>query len=146
MGKIFPLGLSAQPTPAELPPTATPPSPKSLGRLFRLQVRRSPRQTLKSPAVACILRRTIPTLQAWEYGFTNGANQPRGPASRNMIVRPSAQFLIVGSGRRPFSPHTPRRRRSDFCLLKSSSQKADSLYAQTRKNIKQFQEIFQKIL
>lgn len=116
---------------------ATHSSPMILGRLFWLQDRRSPRQP-------CALRRSMhiaenhphaPGLRAWFYRW--GIRAPSGRSVAIEIVRPPAQFLIVGSGRKPFSPHR-RGTAAAIAAFKShpSFSKANSLYAKTQKNIK----------
>ena len=67
---------------------------------------------------------------------------PSGRSVAIQIVRTPAQCFIVGeAAERPVLPPV-RRCRNVCCLLKSSFQKADSLYAVPLKNINLFQNIF----
>lgn len=68
---------------------------------------------------------------------------PSGRSVAIQIVRTPAQCFIVGeAAERPILPPSLRRCRNVCRLLKSSFQKADSLYAVPLKNINLFQNFF----
>ena len=131
-------------------------SPGALGTDTSGDIRRRPRplalkhwgdhslQGWHSPSQPRILRFSMhiaednphtPGLRAWFYRW--GIRAPSGRSVAIEIVRPPAQFLIVGSGRKPFSPHR-RGTAAAIAAFKShpSFSKANSLYAKTQKNIK----------